>query len=333
MPNARAVKLTGAGDVEVLSLGEIEVDDPGPGQILVEVAAAGLNRADILQRRGLYPAPPGVVADVPGLEYAGTVAAIGPGVSLAAPGDRVMGIVAGGAMATHLLVHERELIPVPRGMSLEHAAAIPEAFLTAYDALAQARAELGEWVLIHAVGSGVGTAAVQLARLAGLHTIGTSRSSDKLGRCVELGVDHPVLVPSSGESAGNFAGDVLAHTSGAGVQVILDTVGAAYFEQNLSTLATGGRMVLIGLLGGARAQAPLALLLQKRCTVIGTVLRSRALEEKAALARRFGQRVVPLFATGALGPVLDTVMPMAEIAAAHQRMEKNQSFGKIVLRW
>jgi NADPH:quinone reductase len=333
MPSARAVKLTGAGDVEVLSLGEIEVGDPGPGQVLVEVAAAGLNRADILQRRGLYPAPPGVVADVPGLEYAGTVAAVGQGVSLAAPGDRVMGIVAGGAMATHLVVHERELIPVPRGVSLDHAAAIPEAFLTAYDALGQARAELGDWVMIHAVGSGVGTAAVQLARLAGLHTIGTSRSSKKLGRCVELGVDHPVLVPGSGDSAGRFADDVLAHTGGTGVQIILDTVGAAYFEQNLRALATGGRMVLIGLLGGATAQAPLGLLLHKRCTIIGTVLRSRALEEKAVLARRFGQRIVPLFTTGALGPVLDTVMPMADIAAAHQRMEQDQTFGKIVLRW
>jgi NADPH:quinone reductase-like Zn-dependent oxidoreductase len=241
--------------------------------------------------------------------------------------------VAGGAMATHLLVHERELIAVPRGMSLEHAAAIPEAFLTAYDALAQARAELGDWVMIHAVGSGVGTAAVQLARLAGLHTIGTSRSKNKLGGCVELGLDHPLLVQSSGESAGRFADDVLACTAGAGVQIILDTVGAAYFEQNLSALATGGRMVLIGLLGGATARAPLDLLLHKRCTVIGTVLRSRALEEKAALARRFGQRIVPLFTTGALAPVLDTIMPMADIATAHQRMEQDQTFGKIVLRW
>lgn len=333
MPNARAVKLTGAGDVDVLTLGDIEIRDPGPGQVLVEVAAAGLNRADILQRRGLYPAPPGAMADVPGLEYAGTVAATGEGVTQARPGDPVMGIVAGGAMATHLLVHERELMFVPAGMSLERAAAIPEAFVTAYDALLQARAELGDRVLIHAVGSGVGTAAVQLARQAGLHTIGTSRSQEKLDACVELGLHRPVLVATGGDRAGQFSGQVLAHTHGAGVQIILDTVGAAYLAQNLGALATGGRMVLIGLLGGASASAPLGMLLQKRCTLIGTVLRSRALEEKAALAQRFGQRIVPLFTTGALAPVIDTLMPMADIASAHQRMERNETFGKIVLRW
>lgn len=327
MATARAVVITGPGGTEVLSLGETEVADPGPGEVLIEIAAAGLNRADILQRRGFYPAPPGAVADVPGLEYAGTVAAVGAGVQSAAIGDRVMGIVAGGGMATRIVVHERELIPVPAGMALEQAAAIPEVFLTAFDALfVQGGLTMGQTALIHAVGSGVGTAAVQLATVAGARAIGTSRTADKLERCSNFGLGDRILVGDGG-----FASRVQELCGGA--DVILDTIGAAYLEENVRALAPRGRLVVVGLLGGVNGSAPLAVLLAKRASIIGTVLRSRPLEEKAALARRFAAEIVPLFEAGRLEPVIDRVLPMAEIAAAHDRMESNASFGKIVLRW
>lgn len=335
MITARAVRIRGAGGAEVLHIDDLEVRAPGPHEVLVEVAAAGLNRADLLQRRGLYPAPPGVVPDVPGLEYAGTVAALGPGVRSVEVGDRVMGIAGGGAMATHLLAHARELVPVPAGLSLDQAAAVPEAFFTAYDALfEQAGLALGEVVLVHAAASGVGTAALQLARAAGARVIGTSRSPDKLERLRELGLAEGVLVEQ-----GRFQQRVAerlredAGAGRAGVQVVLDMVGAAYLEENLRCLATRGRLVMIGLLGGASGSVPLGLLLGKRITLTGTVLRSRPLEEKAALARRVAERVVPLLASGVLAPVVDQVLPMAEVAAAHERMERNQTFGKIVLRW
>lgn len=329
MTTARAVKIRGAGGVDVLFIDALEVRDPGPHEVLVEVAAAGLNRADVLQRRGFYPAPAGVVPDVPGLEYAGTVAAVGPGVRAARVGDRVMGIVAGGAMATHLVTHERELVPVPAGMPLERAAAVPEAFFTAYDALfAQGRLALGEWVLIHAVASGVGTAALHLARAAGARVIGTSRTQDKLERLRGLGLENGVLVGAEG-----FHERVDELTGGAGASVILDGVGAAYLEQNLRCLASRGRLVIIGLLGGVSGTVPLRMLLDRRAQIIGTVLRSRPLEEKAALARRVAAHVVPLLADGTIEPVIDAVLPMEEVGAAHARMESNQSFGKIVLRW
>jgi NADPH:quinone reductase len=331
MPTARAVKIRGPGGPDVLYIGDIEVREPGPHEVLVEVAAAGLNRADTLQRRGMYPAPPGAPPDVPGLEYAGTVAAIGPGVTATRVGAHVMGIVGGGGMATHVVVHEREVVPVPHGMDLTRAAAIPEVFFTAYDALfTQGRLALGETVLVHAVGSGVGTAAAQLVYIAGARVIGTSRTRDKLDRCEELEIwlDHSVLVED-----GRFSAAVLERTGGAGVQLVLDVVGAAYLEENARALATRGRMVVLGLMGGMAGPLPLGLLLNKRLTVMGSVLRARPLEEKAALAQEFAARVVPLFEQNRLYPVIGQVLPMSEIAAAHERMEKNETFGKIVLRW
>jgi NADPH2:quinone reductase len=329
MVQARAVIIQGKGDVDVLKLGTLEVAAPGPGQLLIEVAAAGLNRADMLQRRGVYPAPRGVPANVPGLEYAGTVVEVGPLASDFAPGDRVMGIVAGGGMATHLVVHEREAIAVPKALTLEQAAAIPEVFLTAYDALfAQARLGMGDVVLLHAVGSGVGTAALQLARVCGARPIGTSRSADKLERCKPLGLEHSILVHDK-----RFADRVAELSGGHGADVILDTVGAAYLADNVASLALKGRLVLIGMIGGSSGELALSALLPKRAQIIASVLRSRQLEEKAALARAFASDVLPSIESGAIVPVLDCVMPMAEIAAAHRRMESNDSFGKIVLTW
>jgi NADPH:quinone reductase-like Zn-dependent oxidoreductase len=240
-----------------------------------------------------------------------------------------MGIVAGGGMATHLVVHERELVHVPRGMTLEQAAAVPEVFFTAYDALfSQGRLALGETVLVHAVGSGVGTAALQLARTAGARVIGTSRTQDKLDRCRALGLEDGVLVED-----GRFAAAVLERTGGVGAQLVLDFVGAAYLEENARALAGRGRMVVLGLMGGIAGTMPLGLLLSKRLTVMGSVLRARPLEEKATLAQAFAAHVVPLFEHGRIQPVIGEVLPMSEIATAHERMEANQTFGKIVLRW
>ena len=331
MIDARAIVIEGKGEADVLRVGSLAVREPGPGEVLVAIAAAGLNRADVLQRRGFYPAPPGAPANVPGLEYAGTVAAVGEGVTATAVGARVMGIVAGGGMASHVVVHERELVRVPEGMPLEDAAAIPEVFMTAYDALfLQAELALGETVLLHAIGSGVGTAGLQLARAAGVRALGTSRTQLKLERCAPLGLaqDDGLLVQDK-----RFAARVLERTGGRGVDVILDSVGAAYLGENLQSLAARGRLVVIGLMGGAVGELPLSALLAKRASLRGTVLRARPLEEKAELAQRFARNVVPLFERGALRPVVDCVLPMNEVAEAHRRMERDQSFGKIVLRW
>jgi putative PIG3 family NAD(P)H quinone oxidoreductase len=329
MIEAKAVKIAGKGGVEVLSIGTLAVRDPGPGEVRVKVAAAGLNRADCLQRRGFYPAPPGVPADVPGLEFAGTVEALGEGVSGWSVGAPVMGIVAGGGMATHLVLHGRELIAVPKGMTLEDAAAIPEVFLTAYDALClQAGMGMGQVALLHAVGSGIGTAALQLCLATGARPVGTSRTQDKLERCAELGLRDGILVQDA-----KFAQALAERTGGRLADAILDTVGAAYLGENLKALAPLGCLVVIGLLGGAAAELPLGLLLAKRGRVAGSVLRSRPLEEKIALARRFAAAVLPLFEAGKLRPVVDAVLPMSEIGEAHTRMEANESFGKLVMRW
>lgn len=329
MIQAKAVRIREPGEVDVLVLADLEVRDPGPGEVRVAVAAAGLNRADILQRRGFYPAPPGVPADVPGLEYSGTVEAVGPGVTSVRLGDRVMGIVAGGSMATHLVVHERELLPVPAHLSLTEAAAIPEVYLTAYDALfLQAELALGETVLVHAVGSGVGTASLLLAQAAGAKVLGTSRTPEKLARCRELGLEHGIEVKS-----GAFADAVREETGGRMADVVIDFVGGAYLEENVRALATLGRIVVVGLLGGAKGSLPLGPFLAKRGRLFGTVLRSRPLEEKAALAQRFARDVLPLFAAGRLRPLLEATLPMTEVHDAHRRMESNETFGKIVLTW
>jgi len=320
MIRVRAVRYRAAGGPEVIELVERELRDPGPGEILVRVAAAGLNRADVVQRRGHYPAPPGAIADVPGLEYAGEVEAVGPEVRRWKAGDRVMGIVGGGAMSSHVIVHEREAIPVPEGLSLHDAAAVPEVFLTAWDALAQARMRMGDRVLIHAVGSGVGTAALQLALAAGAQPVGTSRSREKLDRCAALGLREGILA-----EGGRFA------DRAKGADVILDTVGAAYAAENAKAIAPRGRWVVIGLLGGAAGDFPLGVLLGKRVTLVGTVLRARPLEEKAALAQAFAHEVVPLFAAGRLRPVVDEVVPVERVAEAQERMERNETFGKIVV--
>ncbi len=327
--NARAVRIREPGDVDVLELAEVAVRDPGPGEVRVDVAAAGLNRADIMQRKGFYPAPPGVAPDVPGLEYAGTVAAVGEGVREWKPGDRVMAIAGGAAMCTRVVAHARELMPVPEGMSFTDAAAIPEVFLTAWDALfVQAGLSMGEVALVHSVASGVGTAAVQLCRAAGVRVIGTARSAEKLERVKALGLVDAVVARD-----GRFADEVARLTGGHGADVVLDAVGASYLAENLQALAPLGRLVMLGFMGGVQAEVSLAPILMKRLRVVGSVLRARPLEEKARLAREFSRTVLTLFATGALRPVVDAVMPMTEVREAHARMERNETVGKLVLAW
>ena len=321
--------ITGAGGPEVLEIQNRPTPEPGVGQIRVKVYASALNRADISQRLGRYPAPPGSPADIPGLEYSGEVDALGANASMWNVGDQVMGIAGGGAHAEFLCVHEREAIPVPSGVPLDHCAAIPEAFLTAYDALFE-RLELamGETILVHAVGSGVGTAAIQLARVAGACTIGTSRSQPKLDKCLELGLDVGFHVTGD-----DWSTQLLSHIRAKSVEAVLDLVGGAYLKGNLEVLGTHGRLVSVGLTAGSRADVDLGVIMRKRLTLVGTVLRSRPLEEKIVLARKFAERVVPLFAQGKMKPVVDRILSFTEIASGHRAMESNETFGKIVLVW
>lgn len=325
----RAVVISKPGGPEVLSMEERPVPQPGPGEIRVRVHASALNRADLLQRRGNYPAPPGAPADIPGLEYAGEVDAVGEGAGLWAVGNRVMGIVGGGGHAEYLVVHEREAIRIPQNLTLEEAAAIPEAFLTAYDALfRQLDLNMGERLLVLAVGSGVGTAALQLASAAGATVIGTSRTADKLKRAGEMGLE--VGVNTSKE---DLAEAVNQATYGSGVHAVLDLVGGKLLEASLRVVALRGRVVVVGTTGGAKVEVDLGLLLRRRIHLFGTVLRSRPLEEKIALAREFSNAVIPLVSSGRIKPVVDSVFPMDAIRTAHERMEENASFGKIVLTW
>jgi putative PIG3 family NAD(P)H quinone oxidoreductase len=325
----RAIVITRPGGPEVLEEQERPMPEPGPNQVRVRVRTSALNRADLIQRRGRYPAPPDAPQDVPGLEYAGEVDAVGPGAGLWDAGSRVMGIVGGGGHAEYVCVHEREAMRVPHSITWEEAAAIPEAFMTAYDAVfRQLEMQMGERLLIHAVGSGVGTAAVQLARAAAVTTYGTSRTAEKLQKAGELGLDVGI-----GASEGGWVARVEQETDGQGVNAVLDLVGGSYFADSLRVLAPRGRLIVVGTIAGSQAELDLGLVLRKRLHLIGTVLRTRPPEEKIALAREFSDHVLPLFSAGRVRPIVDRVFAFGEIAAAHRHMEENQTFGKIVLRW
>lgn len=306
-----------------LAIGERPDPVPRPGEIVVRVRAAGLNRADLIQRAGKYPAPPGWPADVPGLEYAGDVAALGEGVTYWAVGDRVMGLVGGGGQAECVVVRQEEALAIPEGMTFSDAAAVPEVFLTAWDALVrQGRARAGERVLFHAVGGGVGTAAVQLAKLLGLVLIGTSRTPDKLQRCREMGMDVGIDA-----SDGDWAAKV-----GDPVQVIIDTLGAEAFAANLALLDTRGRLVVLGTMtGGMAGEIDLGRVLRQRLTIVGTAMRSRGPAERAELIERFTAEILPHFASGVLRPVVERTFPMEDAAAAYEMLASNEAFGKIVL--
>jgi putative PIG3 family NAD(P)H quinone oxidoreductase len=326
-----AVKIVsheGGGRLEVC---EVERPAARADRVRVRVRAAGLNRADLLQKRGRYPAPPGAPADIPGLEFAGEVEQLGGEARSWRTGERVFGITAGGAQAEYVVVPENHLARIPDGLSFDEAAAVPEVFITAHDALfTQGRLRTGERVLIHAVGSGVGTAAVQLARAAGAGAVyGTARTAGKVERAREFGMDEGVAV---GEDPRAFADAARGWTNEAGVNVVLDLVGASYLDANLEALAPRGRLLLVGTLGGASAPLDFRHVMGKRLRVIGTVLRARSAEEKAAAVRRFAAEVVPLLARGRARPVLDSAYALAEVSAAYARLESNETFGKVVLK-
>ena len=325
----RAVVFAGKGGPEVIEIRDIPDPRPSRGEVLVRVRAAALNRADLLQRRGLYPPPAGLREDVPGLELAGEVVAVADGVTALAPGDRVMAIAGGEAQAELAVAHERMLLRVPETLSVEEAGATMEAFVTSHDALFPLGGLRPGWpVLVHAVGSGVATAALQLARTAGATVIGTSRTAEKLERAKALGLDHGILV---GPGEPRFADEVLRLTGSEGVPLVLDFVGATYAAENARALATRGRIVVIGTMGGRAAELDLSLLMRKRAEVIGTVLRPRPLEEKIRATRAFARDVVPLLAAGRVKPIVEAVFPLERVREAHQRLESNDSFGKLVL--
>jgi len=327
----KAVLFTGKGGPEVIQYGETNDPSPSRGEVLVRVRAAALNRADLLQRRGLYPPPPGTRPDIPGLELAGEVVKVGDGVTAWKPGDRVMAISAGEGQAELAVVHERMLMAVPERLSLEQAGALPEAGVTSHDAMFTIGGLRPGWpILVHAVGSGVSTIAVQLAKAAGAYVIGTSRTAEKLERARALGLDHGVLV---GKEEPRFADEVRKVTGGRGCPVILDFVGAPYAAENLAALAPQGRIVVIGTLGGPKATVDLSLLMRSRGAIVGTVLRPRPLDEKIQATQAFARDVLPLLARGLVAPVVDEVVPAAEARAAHERMERNDSFGKLVLKF
>ena len=324
----RAVIYSGAGGPEVITIGEVPKPEVRPEHIRVRVHAAGLNRADLHQRAGHYAAPPGWPADIPGLEYAGEVEAV-RGAPRWKVGDRVMGLVGGGAQAELVTVHQDEALPIPAGLSFTEAAAIPEAFLTAFDGLVtRGRVAAGERVLIHAVGSGVGTAAAQIAKHLGATVLGTSRSADKLARALVYGLDVGIDTSHAG----------FREAVGEPVDVILDVLGGPALADNLHVLAPRGRLVLLGFLAGSRTSSDLGPILRKRLEVIGSMMRTRGLEERAPLVRAFAERMLPLFdqriehATP-LRPVLERVYPMAEVADAHRSLESNETFGKVVMTW
>lgn len=325
----RAVIYEGAGGPEVITIGEVPKPEVRPEHIRVRVHAAGLNRADLIQRRGHYAAPPGWPSNIPGLEYAGEVEAVRQGVTQWRVGDRVMGLVGGGAQAELVVVHQNEALPIPAGLSFAEAAAVPEVFLTAYDALVtRARLRAGERVLIHAVGSGLGTAAAQIAKQLGATVLGTSRSGDKLARALVYGLD--VGIDTSRTPFRDAVGEP--------VDVVLDVLGGPALADNLAVLAARGRLVLLGFLAGSHSEADLGPVLGKRLEIIGTVMRTRALEERIPLVQEFGSEMLPLFEPrfgqpAALRPVLERTYPMTQLADAHRVMEGNGTFGKVVVVW
>lgn len=326
----RAVRIAAHGGVEGLKVSEVaRPAKPAADRVLVRVRAAALNRADLLQRRGRYPAPQGAPADIPGLEFAGEVEEVGPEARAFQRGERVFGITGGGAQAEYILAPEGTLAPVPENLDWAEAASIPEAFITAHDALfTQGELEMGERLLVHAAGSGVGLAAIQLAHAAGAIVYGTSRTPEKLLRAREYGLDEALAVV---DETAHIAESVREWTSDAGVDVILDLVGAKYLAANLDALALKGRLLLVGTTAGASAELDFGVVMRKRLRIIGTVLRSRSQEEKAAATRRFRAHVLPLLRRGLVRPVIDKIYNMEDVHAAHERLESNASFGKVVL--
>lgn len=320
----RAIVLESYGGPEVLTERDVPSPEPDAEEVLVDIAATAVNRADILQRMGLYPGPK-MEYEIPGLEFAGVVSHVGDRVDDWAVGDHVMAIVGGGAYAEQVVVHERQLMPVPHSVGLPDAAGIPEVFITAYDALVvQGGLTAGGWALIHAGASGVGTAAIQICKAVGASVMVTC-SAAKVGACRDLGAD---VVVDYGAS--DYVDEVRDHVPG-GVDVILDVVGGPYVARNISAAAVGGRIIQVGVMGGAKAEIPVGELLSKRISLTGTALRSRPLEEKILITRRCAHDLLPLFDAGRLTPVIDRRMSLWDVAAAQEYLATNSSVGKVLL--
>ncbi len=323
----QAIVIEEPGDENVLQIGTAPDPVLGPGQVRIAVKASALNRADLLQRQGMYPPPPGA-SPILGLECSGVVAELGEGVQQWQVGDRVMALLAGGGYAEQVVVDAGSCMKVPENLDLVEAGGLPEVCLTVFLNVFQLGAlETGGWLLVHGGGSGIGTAAIQMAREAGARVIVTAGSDEKCARCLELGANVAVNYREA-----DFAEAVAEATGGAGVDVILDSIGGPYLERNLSSLALGGRLVLIGLMGGAKAEIPLGTLLMKRLQVMGSTLRARPESEKADLARAFVARFGKALESGALRPIVHEVLPLAEAAEGHRRMKASEHFGKILLK-
>ena len=327
----KAVVFGGKGGPEMARIEEISRPVAQRGEVLVRVRAAALNRADLLQRRGLYPPPPGFREDVPGLEFAGEVAEVGEGVAGWKAGDRVMAIAAGEAQAEFVLVDPFMLMRIPDGMPFPLAAAIPEAGITAHDAMVTLGGMRSGWtLLLHAIGSGVGTMGLQIAKAMGGTVIGTARTPDKIEKARSLGLDHGILL---GKDDPRFADEGKRITGKKGVPVVVDFVGAPYMAENLASLAPQGHLVVVGTLGGPKATVDLGTLMRARGRIIGTVLRPRPLFEKIQATQAFARDVLPLIAAGRVKPVLDRAWPADQVREAHEQLEKNDSFGKVVLEF
>ncbi|MDX2182640.1 MAG: NAD(P)H-quinone oxidoreductase [Gemmatimonadaceae bacterium] len=323
----RAAVITAPGAPDVFAIEARPLPVPGPDEILVRVRSSAINRADVLQRQGRYPAPPGVAADIPGLEFAGEVAAVGAGVTLWSVGARVSGLVGGAAHAEYLVTHQRAVAAVPDAVSWALAGAAPEACITALDALDQAGATAGESVLVHAVGSGVGLATVQIAKQLGCRVYGTARGVAKLDAARDVGMDD-----GASPADGDWIVDAVRRwTNKRGVDVVVDLVGGDYVRHTLPAMALKGRLIVVGTLAGQETQLDLRYLLGRRLTLRGTVLRSRPLDERIAVTDRYAAVVLPWLASGAVTVRIDATFPLERIAEAHALMESNTTIGKIAL--
>lgn len=322
----RAVVLHAHGGPEVLTIEEVPDPVPGAEEVLVDIRASALNRADVVQRQGFYSNPYPEKYEIPGLEFAGTVSAVGERVRLWSPGDRVMGLTAGGGQAERIAIHERQLMRVPDRVGLDDAAAIPEVYLTAWDALVvQGGLTSGRWALVHAGASGVGTAGILIAKAIGAR-VAVTCSGSKVDACLALGADAAVDYRT-----GDFVETVKQLTGGRGMDVILDVIAGDYVNRNIASLASQGTIVQVGAMGGGTTPVNVAGMMFKRARLIGTVLRARPIEEKIALTQRFIREMLPLFDTGALRAVVDSRYPLADIATAHAHMEANANVGKILI--
>ncbi len=323
----RAVVLNEYGGPEVLELAEVPEPAIGAEEVLVDVVATALNRADLLQRRGFYPEPgPKREHEIPGMEFSGRIAAVGDRVTQWSVGDDVMGIVSGGAYAERIAVHERQVMAVPSSVAREDAAAIPEVGITAHDALVvQGGLKPGGWALVHAGASGVGSMGIQIVKAMGARVV-TTVSGSKVRAVEALGADRVVNYETD-----DFVEAVHEATWGAGVDAVLDVIGGDYLAKNIKAIRVGGTIVQVGVMGGGKVTVELGSLLPKRAHLVGTVLRARPLEEKVAATRRFAAEVLPAIEAGTINPVIDRRFPLAEIAEAHRYMETNANIGKILI--